>query len=104
MTNTNIQAAKFLGFKKSEEWWIVPEQYIGVITHESNNTVFLNNMKFTTSYDWAMLLVKECRRQDKMVELYSKLCDSYQENDCFGIYDLSPLQITLAALEVLEGK
>lgn len=73
------------------------------------------NLHFTTSYDWAMLLVKKCYSLDKSAGAFYQDIDfnigkilghDYHLERC-SIRDvllLTPEQITLAAVEVLEAQ
>jgi len=63
------------------------------------------DMKFHTSYDWAMLLVKECLEKglSKFDVFFGVI---YAIDSCGSELDFlyaTPLQISTAALEVLEA-
>lgn len=132
----NIRAAKYLGFGYVQEhdWWIVPDQYVGVITGEGNNVVHDGFLKFTTSYDWSMIGVKEVFNKkrhgfmntwcDGLVFFNTLLEMVYKDNkntieyksfkrvmrrtfnpsQLFKVFTATPLQITQAWVEVLEAE
>ena len=65
----------------------------------------IEQLSFTTSYDWAMLLVKEIVN----INITARLLRFYEELDkivgpAFAFCFATPEQITLAACEVLDGR
>jgi len=62
-------------------------------------------LKFTTSRDWAWLLVDECNKRGLLKKLYQAiLYDQLNTGEMHLCLTASPEQITLAALEVLENE
>lgn len=95
MSDTNIRAAKALGWKFDGILYYLPD---GLDRH--CHIASPEKMSFHDSYDWAMLLVKECGNRDLL----------HEYNDALGlimgkttsVVIPAPEQITLACLEVLE--
>ena len=124
MKDLNIRAAKVLGWKL-REWAKIEEFYEAerfLTVHpfkEGVNEVFVKDLKFTTSYDWAMLGVKVAMEKDLpsfSCALYGITEYDFQTEDpnapkytselewamtkwCFTF---TPAQITQAWVEVLE--
>lgn len=116
MEDLEIRAAKAVGWAKTfymtyTEKGSQEGEVSGFIDHKGN-AVGLSYLCFTTSYDWAMLGVKECLkdpvlRQKFIRVLYMKtwlldaeLCVNYKE--IWHLFELTPEQITQAWVEVLE--
>jgi len=106
-----IRAAKVLGIVRKQEYWVIPDNLKGKISHPTNNVVF--DLKFTTSYDWAYLGVTKALEFDedlfreKMLSLVATETH-YPEGgmkfnfDFIGMFKATPEQITQAWVEVLE--
>jgi hypothetical protein len=100
VSDLNIRAAKALGwvvFKERADCFHVPE---ALNTSVTNNIMPVRTMKFTTSYDWAMLGVKKINDAVVVNEFYDTLWGNIE----FGhVLDATPEQITQAWVEVLEN-
>lgn len=114
MKELNIRAAKCLGYKlspKHEHVWITPD---GIsLVHEVD-------FKFTTSYDWAMLGVKEVLKTESSPKLFCALYRIKEFEKQFNqpdepnytsewewymtswLFSFKPEQIAQACVEVLE--
>lgn len=83
----NKRCAIAAGFSLHED-----KQYI--YSHPEQDKIWhIDDMEFSTSYDWAMLLVKAAQLKRKYYSFNISLNDKF----------LTPLQISTAALEVLEA-
>mgnify|MGYP003646103586 CR=1 FL=1 len=91
----NIRAAKVLGWVYEYGFWrnadgeeYDPEAY---------------ELKFTTSYDWAMLGVKIISAKALHEKFYDKFWSQGSTSDTYYIYEGTPAQITQAWVSVLEA-
>jgi hypothetical protein len=96
-----------LGGQKHNPMYSCPERFALF------GSINLSSMHFHDSYDWAMLLVRECDRRGKLESLVNILAADYGtvKNREFEIskfvskiFMLTPQQIAQAALTVLEGE
>ena len=97
-SEVNILAAKALGWRlKGFDTGITWANKMGDPCCKTDK-----DLKFTTSYDWSMLLVKELT--EYQYELFTdRLRDVLCHPRLFKPLAATPKQITLAALEVLNG-
>ena len=101
MNDINIRAAKALGCSIDN----VHGVYVGdsplnaFYLTSSRQWIKINELRFTTSYDWAMLGVKLIPkdRRHQFEEALSKLVP-----DTYWMWDATPEQITQAWVEVLN--
>lgn len=111
----NIRAAKALGWRPSSNMTmavlngIAHGHICGYVDPKTDTNYLFSELLFDTSYDWAMLLVKECEKLMAMDEFSSALVRIIKSlNDNMSIGQLgdvllaTPEQITQAAVEVLE--
>ena len=100
MDDLNKRAAILLGckeYKNNEALLIVAEELYPTIKQSS---CFLNELKFTSSYDWAMLGIKKLDRF-QIPEVEDLLGDNGKSlKSCL---QATPEEITRAWVEVLEG-
>jgi len=113
MDDLNVRAAKCLGWSYQPCKDDCYEAHHGVF-YDNNNKMYAKiDLKFTTSYDWAMLGVKEIAKKSERRIHYNSLlnelwCDFYDNDDTIYptffsyILSLTPEQITQAWVEVLE--
>jgi len=99
--NWNIRAAKALGCKLHNDNRVVElspalDAFIGI-----GEYYLIDKLKFTTSYDWAMLGVKEIlNRGDRERAKFEKRLAS---ENFYSFMAATPEQITRAWVTVLEG-
>ncbi len=114
MSDLNIRAAKALGWKKDDialNCFRVPRELNTSIT---NDLMPARTMKFTTSYDWAMLGLKEFpdgewhliaeRLLNSFGDSILSTADPLNYHSIRDLFQLTPEQITQAWVEVLEAQ
>jgi len=103
----NIRAATVLRWNRGFNSYMMPRD----LSKKLNvpQMVWTDDLKFTTSYDWTMLGVKECNEKDLFVHIgytYIEITDNCGDKlyyrDALDEFP-SPEQITEAWLEVLEA-
>jgi len=120
VNDLNIRAAKCLGWKHytiNRHLWRVDHGLVAITGCPYGAES--KDLKFTTSYDWAMLGVKELLKlehianDDEEYGPYSDFMDALSEADGLGLsiyqrdyvaFQSTPEEITKAWAEVLEGK
>ena len=101
MGELNVRAAKALGWKYTyqPDRLIIPEDSVPALGLPGfHQTVLETDLKFTTSYDWAMLGVKKAyeKNADWMLGKWISMMSDLHNMP-------SPLEITQAWVEVLEN-
>lgn len=96
-TETNRRAAKQLWEKLSVgSAFSIPHE-TAILLRIGTVIVLPDRMHFHDSHDWCMFLVKKCNGEQKR-----ELCRILRDKYSIHFIDAAPLQITLAALTVLE--
>ena len=91
MSDLNIRAAKALGLRKSND----PDNY----PYDTPfGLCYADELRFTTSYDWAWLGVAKCVGDFKLGTAFLSKFDCLMD-----IFSATPEQITQAWCEVLES-
>jgi len=108
MDDLNKRAANALGWE-FKKWDSDPTQFI-IHNPEKGYDFHQNNLEFSTSYDWAYLLLKKCFHLGKSKEAYARIAyNGMMEAGFSGRSEppqpeiATPAQITFACIEVLEG-
>lgn len=100
----NVRACKALGCKliksNGEDVAVrINEDMARLLGREGCKHSFIKYLKFKTSYDWCMLLVKRCDLMQR-----EKICDILFFSYKIHFMDATPAQIAQAAVEVLTLK
>jgi len=118
MDDLNVRAAKCLGWSNdtTDMHFKIPSDLMQ-LERRPHQTIHISEAKFTTSYDWAMLGIKEVLKIDdfdRQIGLWRSLkkvinngkdwkdASDIKLNELFRLLQATPKQITQAWVEVLE--